>query len=132
MGIFDKMFSSNSNGNKPEKKSVPWIQLTHIETLDKISEDSYNQPVAILKHSTSCGISRMVLRQFEQNYNLEPDTIELYFLDLLSYRAISAAIASKFNVPHESPQLIVIKNGKAVYDASHSEINAGSLSKFVA
>lgn len=127
MGIFDKMFNSNSNDNKSEKKSVPWIQLTHIETLDKISEDSYNQPVAILKHSTSCGISRMVLRQFEQNYNLEPDTIELYFLDLLSYRAISAAIASKFNVPHESPQLIVIKNGKAVFDASHSAIDVEQL-----
>ena len=127
MGFFDKMFKSDNDNNKPEKVSVPWIQLTNIETLEEIADDSSNQPIAILKHSTSCGISRMVLRQFEQNYNLDPDSVKLYFLDLLSYRDISNKIASRFNVPHESPQLIVIKDGKAVYDASHSEIDVNKL-----
>ena len=127
MGFFDKMFKSDNDNNKPEKVSVPWIQLTNIETLEEIAEESSNQPIAILKHSTSCGISRMVLRQFEQNYNLDPDSVKLYFLDLLNYREISNKIASRFNVPHESPQLIVIKDGKAVYDASHSEIDVNKL-----
>jgi len=127
MGFFDKMFKSDNDDNKPEKVSVPWIQLTNIETLEEIAEESSNQPIAILKHSTSCGISRMVLRQFEQNYNLDPDSVKLYFLDLLNYREISNKIASRFNVPHESPQLIVIKDGKAVYDASHSEIDVNKL-----
>jgi bacillithiol system protein YtxJ len=127
MGFFDKMFKSENDDNKPEKVSVPWIQLTQIETLEEITEDSFNQPIAILKHSTSCGISRMVLRQFEKNYNLEPDSIKLYFLDLLSYRDISNKIASRFNVPHESPQLIVIRDGKSIYVASHSEIDVNKL-----
>ncbi len=127
MGFFDKMFKSDNDDNKPEKVSVPWIQLTNIETLEEIAEDSSNQPIAILKHSTSCGISRMVLRQFEQSYDLDPDSVKLYFLDLLSYREISNKIASRFNIPHESPQLIVIKDGKAVYDASHSEIDVNKL-----
>ncbi len=69
----------------------------------------------------------MVLRQFEQNYNLDPDSVKFYFLDLLSYRDISNKIASIFNVPHQSPQLIVIKNGKSIYDASHSEIDVNKL-----
>jgi len=127
MGFFDKMFKTDNDDNKPEKISVPWIQLTNIETLEEIAEDSSNQPIAILKHSTSCGISRMVLRQFEQNYNLDPDSFKLYFLDLLSHRDISNKIASRFNVPHESPQLVVIKDGKAIYDASHSEIDVNKL-----
>lgn len=122
MGFFDKMFKSDNDTNKPEKVSVPWNQLTQMETLEEIADDSFNQPIAILKHSTSCGISRMVLRQFEQNYNLEPGLVKLYFLDLLRYRDISNKIATRFNVPHESPQLIVIKDGKAIYNASHSEI----------
>ncbi|CAM4252787.1 bacillithiol system redox-active protein YtxJ [Gillisia limnaea] len=131
MGFFDK-FKSGRDIAKEEIKSVPWNQLTEIATLEEIAEVSHQQPVAILKHSTSCGISRMVLRQFEKEYDLDEGRMKLYFLDLLSHRDISSKIASKFNVPHESPQLIIIKDGKAVYDASHSEINAGSLNKFVA
>ncbi len=127
MGFFDKMFKSENNANKPEKVSVPWIQLTQMETLEEIALGSSNQPIAILKHSTSCGISRMVLRQFEQNYNLKPDSVKLYFLDLLRYRDISNRIATRFNVPHESPQLIVIKDGKVVHDAYHSAIDVEKL-----
>ena len=132
MGFFDKMFKSERDIAKREIKKVPWEELTSIETLDEIAEISKEKPVAILKHSTSCGISRMVLRQFEQEYDLEEGKVKLYFLDLLSHRDISNRIASKFNVPHESPHLIIIKDGKAVYDASHSEVSAGSLNQFVA
>jgi bacillithiol system protein YtxJ len=131
MGFFDKIFNSEKDNNKAEIKSVPWIQLTEIETLDKIVEISNNQTVAILKHSTSCGISKMVLRQFEQTYDLKEEQIKLYFLDLLKHRDISNKIASRFNVPHESPQLLVIKDGKVVFDASHSGIEAGKLNKFI-
>jgi bacillithiol system protein YtxJ len=129
MGFFDK-FKSERDIAKEEIKSVPWNQLTEIETLEEIAEISYQQPVAILKHSSSCGISRMVLRQFEKEYDLHEGRIKLYFLDLLNHRDISNKIASKFNVPHESPQLIVIKDGSVVYNASHGEISADSLKQF--
>lgn len=131
MGLFDKIFKSERDIAKEEIKKVPWIEITEMETLDEIEQESYNQPVAILKHSTSCGISRMVLRQFEQNFNLDKEQVKLYFLDLLQHRGISNKIASKFNVPHESPQLIVLKEGKVVYDTSHGEINAETLHRFV-
>lgn len=131
MGFFDKIFKSEKITNKAEIKTVPWIQLTKIETLDEIAEISKKQTVAILKHSTSCGISRMVLRQFEQSYDLKDEQIKLYFLDLLAHRDISNKIASRFNVPHQSPQMLVIKDGKVVFDASHSSIQSEKLNEFI-
>ena len=53
--------------------------------------------------------------------------VKKYFLDLISHRDVSTAIAQKFDVEHESPQVILIKNGKAVYSASHFEIDYGSI-----
>lgn len=129
MGFFDK-FKSERDIAKEEIKKVPWTELTDLKTLDEIAEISQEKPVAILKHSTRCGISRMILKQFEAEYDLKEGAVKLYFLDLLEHREISNKIASKFNVPHESPQLIIIKNGKAVYDASHSQISAGSIKQF--
>lgn len=127
MGFFDKMFKAEDKGDKVEKQLVPWIQLESLEQLEQVEAESFNQPVAILKHSTSCGISRMVLRQFEKEYDLEEGTVKLYFLDLLRFREISNKIASKFNVPHESPQLLILKDGKVVHDSSHSAIEVNSL-----
>lgn len=131
MGFFDKIFKSEQDIAKEEIKKVPWIEITSMEMLEEITINSQKKPVAILKHSTSCGISRMVLRQFENEYKLEEDQYYLYFLDLLRHRDISNKIASKFNVPHESPQIIILREGKQVYNASHSEISASSLKEFI-
>lgn len=131
MGLFDKIFKSEPNKTTKEENLFPWNNLASLETLDKIVEDSYLQPVAILKHSTSCGVSRMVLRQFENEFDAESGKVKLYFLDLISYREVSNQIASKFNVRHESPQIILIKEGESVYDASHSSINADNLIKSI-
>lgn len=131
MGFFDKIFKGEPNEKSEKSNPFPWNNLSHLETLDRIVEDSYSQPVVILKHSTSCGISRMVLRQFENEFDAESGKVKLYFLDIISNREISNRIASKFNVPHESPQIILIKDGKSVYDASHSAIQAESLIKAI-
>lgn len=132
MGIFDKIFKGESEGAKNETKQVPWNQLTALEHLEKLKEESNEKTVAILKHSTRCGISRMVLRQFESNYNLDENAnIKLYFLDLLSYRDISNQISERFKVQHESPQLIVLQDGEVVHHASHQGIDAEKLAEFV-
>ena len=70
----------------------------------------------------------MALKQFESEFDLE-DKVYVYFLDLLEYRDISNEIASRFNVYHQSPQLLLIKEGKSVYDVSHSDIDAGELKR---
>lgn len=126
MGFFDK-FKSASDIAKEEINEVKWIQLERLEQLDEIAEISNAVPVLIFKHSTTCGISRMALRGFEKNYNYDKKEIEPYFLDLKQHRDISAAIAEKFNVLHESPQVLLIKNGAAVYHTSHSDIDASVL-----
>lgn len=60
----------------------------------------------------------MVLKQFEQKFHADENTV-LYFLDLLRYRDISNAIAQRFNVRHQSPQVLVIENGTCSTHASH-------------
>jgi bacillithiol system protein YtxJ len=127
MGIFDKVFKSERDIAKDEVKKVPWNELTSIEQLDDIKKESADHAVAILKHSTRCGISRMVLKQFESDYKEEYNDVKLYFLDLLNNRDVSNEIAARFGVHHESPQLIILRDGKVVHHSSHQSIQAETL-----
>jgi len=131
MGIFNKMFGSSEDSENQEPSKLIWTPLTEMEQLATIVEESKTTPVAIFKHSTRCGISRMVIKQFESAYDLEENQLKVYYLDLLNYRPISEEIAAKFQVWHESPQLIVIKNGVSVAHASHSQINTIELTQYV-
>ena len=93
-----------------------WINLTNIEQLDLIQKTSFTKPQVIFKHSTTCSISNMAFSRFERAE--APDNIDFYYLDLLNFRPLSAAIAEKFQVHHESPQVLLIKNGECTYDES--------------
>jgi len=109
---------------------MDWIELNSIDQLEVIARESQQSPVLIYKHSTRCNISRTTLDRLERNYKSEETKgLKAYFLDLLSYRDISQAVAQRFDVEHESPQAIVIKNGKAAYSASHFEIDYRSILK---
>jgi bacillithiol system protein YtxJ len=100
-----------------------WNKLTEENQLDEIKQDSYNQPVMILKHSTTCSISATALSRLERAWNTDAaKDIKPYYLDLLKLRPISNKIAQEFDVDHESPQVLIIKNGKSVYNASHFDI----------
>ncbi|REH00827.1 bacillithiol system redox-active protein YtxJ [Flavobacterium aquicola] len=127
MSIFNSLFGSSEEKKERESK-INWIPLQHIGQLDEIVALSDQAPAVIFKHSTRCSISRFALKQFENEYALQ-DTVDAYFLDLLEYRDISNEIASRFLVTHQSPQLLLIKNGKSVYDASHSDIDAQELAE---
>lgn len=129
MSFFSKIFDTKSSQNK-EEKILPWIPLTSTDELDHIVERSITKTQLIFKHSTRCGISRMVMNQFVATYNLDLNT-DLYYLDLLSYREVSNEVGYKFQVLHESPQLLVIKNGVVVAHASHGAINDIDLVKFI-
>ena len=99
-------------------------------SLNEIEEKSKTKTQVIFKHSTRCGISRMVMKQFEDDYDTSLN-IDLFYLDLLNYRDISNEIESKFQVVHESPQIIIIKNGIVVTQVSHGEINNLELNRLV-
>lgn len=126
MGMFNSLFGGNKEP-KAEKEALPWKRLTSLGQLDQIAKDSKSKPVAIFKHSTTCGISRMVLRQLESQYDIDPAHLDLYYLDLKAYREVSNEVAIRFQVLHQSPQMILIKNGTAVYADSHGNIHAGAL-----
>ena len=127
MSLFSGLFGANTTS---ESSKVPWIPLISIEQLAELTEQSFEKSVLIFKHSTRCGISRNVLKQFETEYDLS-DTVDAYYLDLLEYRPISSAIAEQFSVTHQSPQLILMKNGHVVHHASHSDIDAQLLKKYL-
>lgn len=98
-----------------------WIQLTSIEQLEEIKQKSNDKPQVIFKHSTRCSVSSMAKNRLERKEF--PREADFYYLDLIANRTISTQIEKDFNVYHESPQVLVIKNGKCVYDQSHSGIN---------
>ncbi|MET0760313.1 MAG: bacillithiol system redox-active protein YtxJ [Flavobacterium sp.] len=125
MSILKNLFGNSSEENQSSK--INWIPLTDLDQLNEISIASNEKPMVIFKHSTRCSISRMALKQFENEYALTDDEVTIYFLDLLSFRDISNAIAARFQVEHQSPQLILIKEEKAIYNASHSDIDAQTL-----
>jgi len=128
MSLFKNIFGTNES--EKVDSNLNWINLNHIDQLDLIINESREIPVIIFKHSTRCSISRMVLKQFEKQYNLE-EKMKLYFLDLLEYRVISNEIAARFNVVHQSPQVLVINDGISVYNASHESILDKDLEVFV-
>ena len=106
-----------------------WRQLTSVSQLEEIKELSKQQPVAMFKQSTRCSISDMAKNRLESNWNFTDEALPIYYLDLLNHRDISGAIASEFNVEHASPQLIVVKDAKSVYDNSHMGISVDDIKK---
>lgn len=129
MSFFQNIFNSSDDKDLKENK-INWNELTDLGQLNEIIFVSNEKPVAIFKHSTRCSVSRMALKQFENEFNSK-DKVTPYFLDLIAHRDISNAIADQFGVTHQSPQLIVIKDGKAIYNVSHSDIDAEELGKRV-
>ncbi len=126
MNFFSKMFGDSDNKDSNESPLM-WNPLTELKQLDEIASESSTIPVFIFKHSTRCSISRMALKGFEREYKLSETDAKLYFLDLLEHRDISNGISTKFNVMHQSPQLLLIKNGHCLYHVSHSDIDATDL-----
>ena len=119
------------SGETKEKKVLPWIALNSTEQFDDIIKASKVKPQLIFKYSTRCGVSRMVLNQFESFYNYSENDFDLYFLDLIAYRDVSSETGYRFQVLHESPQLLVIKNEVVVAHSSHGAINNFDLHQFI-
>jgi bacillithiol system protein YtxJ len=105
-----------------------WIELKTLTQLEQLREESKEKTALIFKHSTSCSISKTALSRLERNWNeRELPPVMPYYLDLLSFRAISNSIAEAFDVEHQSPQVLIIKNGESIYDRSHLDIDFRSI-----
>lgn len=128
MGLFNSIFG---NGNSDRESHLNWNHLTDLHQLESIKTNSVTKAQLIFKHSTRCGISRMVLSQFEKSYDFNDQAFDLYYLDLLQYRNISNEISTSFEVYHQSPQLLIVKNGVVVAHESHGSINDLDLNQYL-
>jgi len=118
MGFLDNLRNSQKNDLHPN-----WKTLDSEAQLKEIINGSHERPAMIFKHSTTCGISAGAKDRLQSNWNIDPEKMDFYYLDLLNYRPISNLIAETLDVIHQSPQVILIKDGAAVYNTSHHAID---------
>ncbi len=106
-----------------------WEDFKSIENVDQLSK---TKKILIFKHSTRCSISSTALNRFERNWkDVYNTSIKLLYLDLIVNREASNAIAEHYKVTHESPQVLLILNGKCIYNTSHLDINVNELLKYI-
>ena len=103
---------------------MEWINLNSVEQLIEIDEKSIKKKQVLFKHSTRCSVSSFAKRVLTNEYYEEvKQEADIYYLDLIAFREISNLIASRYNVHHESPQILVIEEGKCIFNASHSDVS---------
>ncbi len=107
-----------------------WKNLEQLIALEEIDKASFTHPILIFKHSTRCSISDVAKARLDKEDNL--NGVDFYYLDLIKHRDISNALAEKYNVHHESPQILLINKGECVYDESHIGITMAEIKEQVA
>lgn len=99
---------------------MKWLSLETETQLEELLEQSKTKPCVIFKHSTRCSISIMAKARMDKNG--EEEAVNFYYMDILAHRALSNKIAETLHVKHESPQVLLIKNGECIYEESHNGI----------
>ena len=131
MGLMDKLFKSQRDIAKEEIKGISWEHLESVDQLHNLIKNSKLKTKIIFKHSTRCGISRMALNNFERSYENLDQEATYYLLDLLNFRDVSAAIAEELNVQHQSPQVIVLRDGNVIHTESHHGIDIKKIQQLI-
>jgi bacillithiol system protein YtxJ len=99
---------------------MKWNELRELNQLEEITRESEEKIILIFKHSIYCSTSRVALDRLQRNWkDEEMQLVKPYFLDLISYRKISDQIAEIYGIEHESPQVVMVKNGRAIFSESH-------------
>lgn len=105
-----------------------WRKLHSEDQLAEIDQLSKGQSVLIFKHSTRCAISAATLNRLERKWSAAQDGEPVpYFLDIMAFRSVSNAVAGHYQVPHESPQALIVRNGECIYHNSHFGISFDEL-----
>tara|TARA_R110002124_G_scaffold114578_1_gene270002 strand:+ start:64 stop:408 length:345 start_codon:yes stop_codon:yes gene_type:complete len=104
-----------------------WITLNETSQINEIENASGIS--VIYKHSPRCVVSMMAYRRLKSEFpNFNQLEIPVYIVDVVNNRTESQSIANQFNIRHESPQLLVIKEGQCIYNASHEDVSFEPLS----
>ena len=118
-------FLANMFGHNTVRED--WNQLSSMDELDKAEKESNERAVVLFKHSVSCGVSAYAKHKMENGFDINPENCGFYYLDLLAHRDISNEIAHRYGVMHQSPQMIILRNGQAVFNASHHAVSLTTL-----
>lgn len=110
---------------------MTWHPLTDLSQLETIKQESFDHPVLLYKHSVTCSISSTAKARLERQWSADAG-IEAYYLDLLRYRSVSNAVAEVFGIEHESPQVLVIRDGVCIYNESHFAIRFDEITEALA
>jgi len=117
------------------KKNSParfvWNQVTTLEHVDKLLEKSKDKPVVFFKHSGRCNISAMALNRFEDFAKEVDENAFLFMIDVVNHRPASMHAADVLAITHQSPQVLVIDHGKAIYADSHGSIDGRQVLKII-
>jgi len=119
MGIFKGLKTALSNDGSLAEY---WNRLTDEKRIDDIIEESYKKPQLIYKHSNRCSTCWFSKSELENSAGEISSKASMHFVDVVASRSVSNKLAEVLNVRHESPQAILVKDGKAVWDTSHGSI----------
>jgi len=108
---------------------LEWHALTTSAELQALTRKSHDTPAVILKHSTRCGASAVVKRRLEEDWDIEAGAAHAHLLDLIGHRDVSDEVAETFGVQHESPQVLIIKDGRSIFDASHGDVSVAAIKR---
>ncbi|MFN8323096.1 MAG: bacillithiol system redox-active protein YtxJ [Chitinophagales bacterium] len=101
-----------------------WKKLIDLQQLEEIDQITNAKGVMIFKHSTRCSISDTAKSRIERTWKIEDDSLLVpYYLDLIVYRSISNTIADRYQIAHESPQVLIIYKGKCIFSQTHLSIS---------
>jgi bacillithiol system protein YtxJ len=130
MGIFDKLFGSKTETPKHESIELEWFNLSTIEDFHAALKYSHNQPVLLFKHSTRCSISSSAISRLKRNWKGDQVNIKPFYLDLINHRDVSKEIEITLDVEHQSPQMIILKNGESIFHSSHMDIDFNDVKNY--
>ncbi len=104
-----------------------WVEITSTDAIERIIHRSNRKPQFIFKHSTRCPVSSQAYSEVSSVTDAICDDVEINYVDVISYRAVSREIAKLLDIEHESPQIILVENNKVVWNASHFDIEAEAI-----
>jgi bacillithiol system protein YtxJ len=106
-------------------------ELRSIQELDEALDESQNRPVLFFKHSLTCPISTRAFRELQSYLNNADPRISYKLITVQTARTVSNEAASRLHLDHQSPQAILVRNGRELWNASHYDITASTLAEAI-
>ncbi|HKY03649.1 MAG TPA: bacillithiol system redox-active protein YtxJ [Blastocatellia bacterium] len=102
-------------------------ELKSVSELDQALSESKEKPVLLFKHSTTCPISARAFREFKSHLNAADPNVSYRMITVQTARPVSNEVAQRLQVQHETPQAILIRDGREIWNASHFAITTAAL-----